>query len=240
MDHRTTNIFEKMASSSLARSRAIAVLFSLPQNVHGSVFRENASVDILAADRKRSFLAAWTVMNNCRSQFGRQCAQLKGLSVVHVALVPPLLVPPLLVPPLLVPPLLVPPLLVPPLLVLSCDSSAVASSSGAGTDGATSTASRLLFSGLPSEVSSSPAVVVTQMFRILLVPATALSSRRFFSRLFAAPAAYKRGPLFDGHITMKLNKTHFSYCSRHNLQLCINQYSLRYFLIIKEYFKKSE
>ena len=59
--------------------------------------------------------------------------------------------------------------------------SAAASSSGAGTDGATSTASRLLFSRLPSEVSSSPAVVVKQNLRILLVPATALSSRRFFS-----------------------------------------------------------
>ena len=34
--------------------------------------------------------------------------------------------------------------------------SAAASSSGACTDGATSTASRLLFSGLPSKVSSSP------------------------------------------------------------------------------------
>ena len=60
--------------------------------------------------------------------------------------------------------------------------SAAASSSGAGTDGATSTASRLLFSGLPSKVSSSPAVVVTKNLRILLVSATALSSRRFFTR----------------------------------------------------------
>ena len=54
--------------------------------------------------------------------------------------------------------------------------------SSAGTDGATLTASRLLFSGLPSEVSSSHAVVVTKKLRIWLVPATALSSRRFFSR----------------------------------------------------------
>ena len=60
--------------------------------------------------------------------------------------------------------------------------SAAASSSGAGTDGATLTASRLLFSGLPLEVSSSPVVVVTPHFRILIVPATALSSRRLFSR----------------------------------------------------------
>ena len=71
---RTTNSFDNMASSSLARSRPIVVLFPLPQTVHGSVFRENASVAILAADSKRSFWVAWTVMNNCRSQFGWQCA----------------------------------------------------------------------------------------------------------------------------------------------------------------------
>ena len=76
---------------------------------------------------------------------------------------------------MLVPPLLIPPLLVSPLLrSLSC----------AGTDGATSNASRLLFSGLSSEVSSSPAVVVTKKLVILPGPATALSSRRFFSRFF--------------------------------------------------------
>ena len=90
---------------------------------------------------------------------------------VHFVLVPPWLVPSMLVPPLLVPLLLRLQALVGP------------------TDGATSTASRLQFSGLPSEVSSSPAVVVTQNIRILLVPATALSSRRFFSRCFAAPEA---------------------------------------------------
>ena len=75
-----------MASSSLARSRAIAVLFPLPQNVHGSVFvREKAPVAIVAADSKRSLIrAAWTVMNNCRSQFGRQCAQLKESAVGQV------------------------------------------------------------------------------------------------------------------------------------------------------------
>ena len=87
-------------------------------------------VAILVADSKRSFWAAWTVMNNCRSQFGWQCALLKESAIrrvverqvtrelpVHVVLVPPLLVAPLLVPPLLVAPLLVPPLLVTPLLV---------------------------------------------------------------------------------------------------------------------------
>ena len=40
--------------------------------------------------------------------------------------------------------------------------------------------------------------------------------RCFFSRFFAAPEAYKRGRLSNGYITMKLNKTPFSYCSRHN------------------------
>ena len=38
MDNRTTNSFDNRASSSLSRSRVIAVLFPLPQNVHGSVF----------------------------------------------------------------------------------------------------------------------------------------------------------------------------------------------------------
>ena len=55
--------------------------------------------------------------------------------------------------------------------------------------------------------------------RILLGPATALSSRHFFSRYFASPEAYTRGRLSDGYITMKLNKTHFN-CSRHNWQRC--------------------
>ena len=68
------------------------------------------SVAILAADSKLPFWAAWTVMNNCRSQFVWQCAQLKESAVGrvverqvtpdlpdHVVLLPPLLVPPLLV-----------------------------------------------------------------------------------------------------------------------------------------------
>ena len=51
---------------------------------------------------------------------------------------------------------------------------------------------------------------------VLLVPATALSSRRLFSRLFAAPKAYRHGRgLSDGHIAMKLNKTHIN-TNRHN------------------------
>ena len=62
-----TIVLHIMASSSLA------VLFPLPQNVHGSVFvREKASVAIVA------------VMNNCRSQFGWQCAQLKESAVGRV------------------------------------------------------------------------------------------------------------------------------------------------------------
>ena len=146
--------------------------------------RENAYVAILAADSKRYFWAAWTVMNNCRSQFGWQCAQLKescrasGLTPelpVHVVLVSS-----------------VAGSAVADCVVvgsaaasLSGAGSAAASSSGAGTDGATSTASRLLFSGLPSEVSSSPAVVVTQKLRIILVPATALSNRCFFALFFS-------------------------------------------------------
>ena len=44
-------------------------------------FRENAYVAILGADSKRSFRAAWNVMNNCRSQFGWQCAQLKESAI---------------------------------------------------------------------------------------------------------------------------------------------------------------
>ena len=51
-----------MASSSLARIRAIVVLFPLPQKVHGVFFREHASVAVLAGDSKLSFWVAWTVM----------------------------------------------------------------------------------------------------------------------------------------------------------------------------------
>ena len=93
--------------------------------------------------------------------------------------------------------------------------SAAASFSGAGTDGATSIAPRLLFSGLPSEVSSSSAVVVTKKLRLLLVPATALSHRLFFAHFLAAPEAYKRGRISDVYITLKLNNMHFN-CNRHN------------------------
>ena len=40
-------------------------------------FRQNASVAILAAVRKRSFWAAFTVMKNCRYPFAWPCTQLK-------------------------------------------------------------------------------------------------------------------------------------------------------------------
>ena len=77
-----------MVSSSLVRSRAIAVLLPLPQNVHGTgslvSFIENAHIAILASDSKLSFWAEWTVMNNCRSQFGWQSAQLKESAISRV------------------------------------------------------------------------------------------------------------------------------------------------------------
>ena len=60
--------------------------------------------------------------------------------------------------------------------------SAATSTSGSGTGGATSTESPLLFPGLPSEISPSPAVVVTNKLWIFLVAATALRSRRFAAR----------------------------------------------------------
>ena len=57
MDHRTTNSFDNRASSSLARSRVIAVLFPLPQTVHGSDFflKKMLPLSLLIA-KKRSFL----------------------------------------------------------------------------------------------------------------------------------------------------------------------------------------
>ena len=154
--------------------------------------------------------------------------------LVPPLLVPPLLVPPLLVPPLLVPPLLVPPLLVPPLLVQPLLHFQALVPPLLRLQALVPMMQRqphrgLLFYRLLSEVSSSPAVVVTKKLRILLVPATALSSRRFFSRFFCSTGTI--GRLSDGYITIKLNKTSFN-CSRHN---CINQYSIRYFLIITEY-----
>ena len=134
--------------------------------------------------------------------------------LVPPLLVPPLLVPPLLVLPLLVSPLLVLPLLVPPLIVGSAvvgsavasfpgAGTAAASSSGAGIDGETLTASRLLFSGLPLEVSSSPVVVVTKN-----------------SGFYSCPP-----PLCP------VDASSLVVCSTGGIQarMFINQYSLRYF-----------
>ena len=106
------------------------------------------------------------VLQISRSQFAWQYAQLKESSIrretgsgltaelpVHVVLVPP-----------------------------GATDSAPTSTSGCGTGGAMSTESPLLFLGLPSEVSSSPAVVVTKKLWIFLVAATALLSRRLAAR----------------------------------------------------------
>ena len=92
--------------------------------------------------------------------------------------------------------------------------SAAASSSGAGTDGATSTASRLLFSRLPSEVSSSPAVVVKKI-----------------SGFYSCRPPH-----------CQVDASSLVFCSTGGIQarMFINQYSLRYFLIITDYLKKSE
>ena len=84
MDHRTTNSLDNMASSSLARIRAIVFLFPLPQKVHGVFFREHATVAVLAGDSKRSFWVPCTVMKDCRSLFGWQCAQLKENAIRRV------------------------------------------------------------------------------------------------------------------------------------------------------------
>ena len=83
-----------------------------------------------------------------------------------------------------------------------------------------------------------------QNLGILPGPAnTEMFSRSFFSRFFAAPKAYKPGRLPDGYFTSqkwswtRVKNTHFN-CSGHKWQLCIDQYSLRYFLIITEYLNK--
>ena len=188
-------------------------------------FRENASIAILTAGRKRFFWAAWTVMNDCRSQFGWQCAQLKESEIcrvverqvwtltpelpVHVVLVPPLLVPPLLVPPLLVPSLLVPPL--------------------------------LRLQALVPMVQRRPYRVCyfldcPRKFRLRPLWWLHKSSGFYSCRPPHCPVdasslvllQHRRhrstsGRLSYGYITMKLNKTPFNYCSRHNIQIGINQ-----------------
>ena len=311
-----------MVSSSLVRSRAIAVLLPFPQNVHGTgslvSFIENAHIAILASDSKLSFWAAWTVMNNCRSRFGWQSAQLKESAISRV------------VERQVTPDLPDHVVLVPPLLVHRCwfrrcwfrrgwfrrcwfrrgwfrrcwfrrgwfrrcwfrrgwfhrcwfrrcwlnpfhrcwfrrgwfrrywfrrgwfrrcwfrrgwfrrcwfhrcwfhrcwfhrcwfrrhgcwyrrcffsgDGSAAGSSSCAGTDGATSTASRLLFSGLPSEVSSLPAVVV-----------------KTISGFFSCRPPYCQADA---------SSLVFSSTGGIQARMFIKQYSLQYFLILTEYIK---
>ena len=92
--------------------------------------------------------------------------------------------------------------------------SAVASSSGAGTDGATSTASRLLFSGLPWKFRFRPLWWLQKKLQILLVPATALSSRCFFSRFFCSTGGIQARTFIrrihhneDEHDTFQLQQT---------------------------------
>ena len=77
--------------------------------------------------------------------------------------------------------------------------------------GATSTASRLLFSGLPSEVSSSPAVVVKQI-----------------SGLFSCRPPYCQADA---------SSLVFSSTGGIQARMFIKQYSLQYFLILTEYIK---
>ena len=87
--------------------------------------------------------------------------------------------------------------------------------SSAGTDGATLTASRLLFSGLPLEVSSSHAMVVIKKAPDLTCAGHRIIQSTRLLSFFAAPEANMRGRLSDGYITMKLNKTHFIYSGHH-------------------------
>ena len=75
--------------------------------------------------------------------------------------------------------------------LFSGDGSAAGSSSCAGTDGATSTASRFLFSGLPSEVSSSPAVVVNKISGFYSCRPPHGQAEASSLVFFAAPEAYK-------------------------------------------------
>ena len=56
-------------------TRAITVLFTQPQNVHGSVSKKmRMTVVILAADSQRYFCAAWTVTKDYRSPCAWKCA----------------------------------------------------------------------------------------------------------------------------------------------------------------------
>ena len=60
------------------------LLFPFPQKVHVVFFREHATVAVLVGASKRSFWVPLTVMEDCRSQFGWQCAQLKENAIRRV------------------------------------------------------------------------------------------------------------------------------------------------------------
>ena len=106
--------------------------------------------------------------------------------------------------------------------------------SGAGTGGATSTTSSLNFLRLPSEVSSSPAVVVTKKLWILLVRPPHCPVDASYFVFFAAPEAYRRGRLSNGCIVNEVKHVSHFNSSGHNWQLWSNQYRLRSFLIIMQ------
>ena len=77
---------------------------------------------------------------------------------------------------------------------------------------ATSTASPFLFPGLPSEVSSSPAVVVTKSSGLYIYSCRPPHCPvELFPRSFsAAPDAYRREGKSGEYLAMKLNNTHFN------------------------------
>ena len=208
-----------MASSSLVRIRAIVVLFPLPQKVHGVFFREHESVVVVAGDSKRSF---WVAMD-CDEGFSFS---------VRLAMCP--------VERERDPPGCRASGLSPERHRRACSAvvgSAAASSSGAGTDGATSTASRLLFLDCPRKFRLRPLWWLQKSCgfyscRPQHCPVDA-SSLGFF----AAPEAYKRGRLSDGYITMKLNNTPLLIAAdtTDNSASINTVYRLLYFLIITEY-----
>ena len=108
MDRPTTNSFDKMASSSLVRSRVIAVLYLWLQNVRGSVFPrkcacchsrcrwETLRLDDADLDDEFRISVRLTMCIAERERAASGC-RASGLSPglpVHVVLVRPLLVPP--------------------------------------------------------------------------------------------------------------------------------------------------
>ena len=122
------------------------------------IFRENSPVAILAADSKRSFWAACTVMKNCRSQFAWPRAQLKESAIRRVVERQ-----------VVYNSWTTGPGADSAAAVSAAAVSAADSSSGAGNGCATSTAATSI-SWIALGVSSSPAVVVTKNLWTLLVP----------------------------------------------------------------------